>query len=232
MHIKGFEKTTLIDYPGHIASIIFTGGCNFRCDFCYNQSLVHTPHALPSIAQDEVLTELAARAAFIDGVVITGGEPTLQLDLSEFIHQIRALNLKIKLDTNGYSPEKVQELFEQKIIDYIAMDIKGPFSRYTEITGIPIDTAKIKRSIELIMNAGIDYEFRTTVWHNGFTHKDFDAMLGLIAGARHYYLQNMFPMFATPTKINYKPMLKSEISPLFHYAQQRVQHCGLRGEWR
>jgi len=232
MLIKGFEKTTLIDYPGHIASIIFTGGCNFRCDFCYNQSLVHTPAAMPTIPQEEVLAELASRAAFIDGVVITGGEPTLQHDLRDFIQKVRALNLKIKLDTNGYNPEKVEELLKLKLIDYIAMDIKGPLSRYAEITDVPIDTTKIERSIKLIMNAGIDYEFRTTVWRSGFSHEDFHAILSLIAGARHYYLQNMFPMFAQPTKHEYAPMLKRDIEPLFQLARQHVQHCALRGQWR
>jgi pyruvate formate lyase activating enzyme len=232
MLIKGFEKTTLIDYPGHIAAIIFTGGCNFRCDFCYNQALVHTPQQLPTIPEEQVLEELAKRASFIDGVVITGGEPTLHRDLIPFIKQIRTLNLKIKLDTNGYQPEKVKEILAQKIVDYVAMDIKGPLSRYAEITGIPLDTKKIEQSIKLIMNAGIDYEFRTTVWKRGFTQEDFSQMLSLISGARHYYLQNMFPAFAQPTQQKFEPMLRHEVEPLYQFAQQHVQHCALRGEWR
>ncbi len=232
MLIKGFEKTTLIDYPGHIAAIIFVGGCNFRCDFCYNQALVHTPHQLPTLSEDHVLTELAKRAVFLDGVVITGGEPTLQRDLLPFIHRIRALHLKIKLDTNGYRPDIVKELLAQNVLDYIAMDIKGPLSRYAEITGVPIDTAIIEQSIQLIMHAGIAYEFRTTVWRSGFRQEDFAQMLTLIAGARHYYLQNMFPAFTMPTQQQFEPLFKYEIEPIVQLARQHVQHCALRGEWR
>jgi pyruvate formate lyase activating enzyme len=186
---------------------------------------------MSTLPEEQVLAELAERAAFIDGVVITGGEPTLQRDLLSFIKKACALKLKIKLDTNGYRPEIIKKLLEENLLDYIAMDIKGPLSRYEEITGVPINTKKIKQSIALIMNSGIDYEFRTTVWRTGFTQQDFLTMLTTISGARHYYLQNMFPAFTLPTKQQFEPMRRYEIEPILELAAQHVQHCALRGEW-
>lgn len=232
MLIKGFEKTTLIDYPGHLASIIFVGGCNFRCDYCYNKDLVLCPAKLPSLSEHDILHELEKRKNFIDGLVITGGEPTLQPDLADFIKKVRALNLKIKLDSNGYNPEIIKALLAKNLLDYIAMDIKAPLKRYAEIAGVPINTNKITKSIELIMRSGIAYEFRTTVWRDSFSPEEFKSMFGLINGAQNYYLQNMYPHFPTPPKQTYDPMLKSEIEPILALSKQFVQQSALRGTWR
>jgi len=232
MVIKGIEKITLIDYPGHIASTIFLGGCNFRCDYCYNKDLVVRPHALPNISEEVILSTLSSRRHFIEGVVITGGEPMVQAaHLMEFIPRIRSLGLKIKLDTNGYFPDKIRQLVDAGLIDYLAMDIKAPLTRYAEITGVEIITQQIERSVQLLMSCGVAYEFRTTVWKNGFSHDDFLQMVTLIRGAEKYFLQNMYPFFTIQPKKEYRAMKKADIEPVVQLAKQYVQSVSLRGEW-
>src|SRR5690554_5488754 len=164
MKIIGFQKTSLIDYPGKIVSIIFTQGCNFKCPYCHNSDLIffqsvnneYFPH-------DYIFSFLKKRKGLIDGVSITGGEPTLQPDLYNFIVKIKDINLNIKLDTNGSNPELIKSLIDDKLIDYIAMDIKGPLDKYECIIDNKINTDKIIKSISLIKNSKVDYEFRTTV---------------------------------------------------------------------
>jgi pyruvate formate lyase activating enzyme len=229
--IKGFQKTTLIDYPGHIASIIFLGGCNFRCDYCYNKDLVINPGILPGLTQETIVQELDKRKLFIDGVVITGGEPTLYPDLMNLFGAIKKLGLKIKLDSNGYQPTILNTIIRSGLIDYIAMDIKGPLERYQEITCVPLAIERIQESISLLKEGLVSYEFRTTVWKNAFTDNEFDAIFDLVRGAQHYYLQNMYPMFTIKPQGNYEPMSKLEILPILERSKQAVHHSALRGEW-
>ena len=134
MNICGYQKTTLLDYPGHVAATIFTGGCNFRCPFCHNSDLLFNP--APLISEEEILTFLRKRKSILSGICITGGEPTLQTDLSEFIEKVRSLGYKIKLDTNGYRPEIISDLLNRNLLDYIAMDIKAGYSNYSKVCGI------------------------------------------------------------------------------------------------
>lgn len=229
--IKGLQKTTLIDYPGHIASVIFLGGCNFRCDYCYNKDLVLNPGSVPGLTQESVLEELTKRKNFIDGVVITGGEPTLYLDLQNLIAQIKALGLKVKLDSNGYQPGILKNILATGMVDYVAMDIKGPLHRYAEITCVPLAVERIQQSIDLLKSGSIPYEFRTTVWKNGFSKADFDAMFELIRGTRAYYLQNMYPVFTIKPLHSYEPMAKHDILPIVERGKEFVQNIELRGEW-
>lgn len=229
--IKGFEKTTLIDFPGHIASIIFLGGCNFRCDYCYNKDLVLNPGSLPGLTQESILHELTQRKNFIDGVVITGGEPTLYPGLTQLIGEIKALGLKVKLDSNGYQPTILKNLLESGMVDYVAMDIKGPLSRYQDITCVPLKVERIQESINLLKTGTVPYEFRTTVWKNAFTDKEFDDIFDLIRGAQHYYLQNMYPVFTIKPQHTYEPMSKQAITPIFERGKEAVHHISLRGEW-
>ena len=231
MQIKSLVKTTLIDYPNHIAAIIFVGGCNFRCDYCYNKDLVYNPDKIPTIPEETVLSFLNSRKKVLEGLVITGGEPTLQKDLKEFILKVKALGLKVKLDSNGYNPEILEEFIALGIIDYIAMDIKASLGRYAEIAGVNIATDRIKRSIELLKTSGIPYEFRTTVWKNGFSEKEFQAIYELIQGTSDHYLQNMYPYFSIKPKLTYEPMSKQEIEPIIELGKKYVRNVQLRGEW-
>ncbi len=162
MLIKGFQKFTLIDYPGKAAALVFLAGCNFNCNFCHNPELLEEKNDLKVYSEEEILHLLEQDAGFIDGVVISGGEPTLNKELPEFIKKIYSLGLKIKLDTNGSNPEMLSELLKQKLVDYVAMDIKAWFDDYEKIIGKKIDLDLIKKSIDLVKKFP-NYEIRITV---------------------------------------------------------------------
>jgi len=198
MIIGGLEKMTLIDYPGQLAAIVFTKGCNFRCHFCYNPLLVWPDKetdekkyekTCSTISEDEFFLFLQERQGKLDGVVITGGEPTLQPDLPEFIKKIRALGYKVKLDTNGTNPEILVKLLAEKLLDYIAMDFKAPFIKYEAVVGIKINCQNLEKSVKIIIGSGLPHEFRTTVvpgWHE---FSDFDSMGTVLKGADAWYFQ-------------------------------------------
>ena len=191
MNICGYQKTTLLDYPGHVAATIFTGGCNFRCPFCHNSDLVVNSTMSPCISQEEIFAFLKKRKNVLSGICITGGEPTLQTNLSEFIKKVRSLGYKIKLDTNGYRPDVISSLLEDNLLDYIAMDIKAELSNYAKVSGIPnLDTSKIKESISIIENSGIDYEFRTTVVKELHSQEDFLEISEMLSSSSPYFIQS------------------------------------------
>lgn len=190
--IAGIQKTTLLDYPGKVAAIVFTQGCNFRCRYCHN------PELLDFYLQEKISTKdffefLKTRRGKLDGVVITGGEPTLQSDLYDFIVKIKELNFSVKLDTNGTNPQILEKFFNENLIDYVAMDIKAPLKEYSKITGTKFNTSDIKSSIDLIMNSSIDYEFRTTLLKSLLSLEDLDKIGQTICGAKLYYLQKFVP---------------------------------------
>lgn len=187
--IGGIQKTSLLDFPNKISAIVFTKGCNFNCGYCHNPNLVKPKTQEDIYSTDVFLEFLKKRQGKLDGVVITGGEATLQKDLIPFIKEIRNLGFLIKLDTNGYLPNVVDDVIKQGLVDYIAMDIKAPIDKYSLITRIDVDTSKIEKSIDIIMNSGIDYEFRTTVLKSQLNYNDFENIGKLIKGARKYYLQ-------------------------------------------
>ncbi|MFH0840933.1 MAG: anaerobic ribonucleoside-triphosphate reductase activating protein [bacterium] len=194
MLIGGLEKLSLIDYPDHLAAIIFTQGCNFRCQFCYNPMLV-LPNSKNKLQKDHLIPEkdlfafLRDRVKKLDGVVITGGEPTLHQDLPEFIKKIRSLGYLIKLDTNGTNPDMVTKLIKDQLIDYIAMDLKAPRNKYEEVVGVPIDFSKIAKSVKIIKASKLPHEFRTTVAPNLLNQSDIIAMAEFLAGDSKWYLQ-------------------------------------------
>ncbi len=196
MDIAYLLPTTLIDYPGKVAAVCFTTGCNFRCPFCHNCELVLPERIkkLKLIPKNEVLYFLRERRGFLDGLVITGGEPTVQPDLFRFIEKVKGVGLLVKLDTNGSRPEVLEELFNARLLDYIAMDLKAPAARYDEMAGVHVDMAAITRSIRLIIEQAPDYEFRTTSAPT-MTAKDIEEAVSLIAGAKRYFLQQ----FVVPT---------------------------------
>lgn len=191
MIIGGFQKTSLIDYPEKISAIVFTQGCNFRCGYCHNPELIKTDGSL--IEESSVLNFLESRTGKLDAIVITGGEPTLQKDLIDFIKKIKTMNYLVKIDTNGTSPESISTLINENLIDYIAMDIKSPLESYKGIINTNINTDLIQKSINLIINSSIDYEFRTTVVKSQLNVEIFEEIGKLINGAKNYYLQEFVP---------------------------------------
>lgn len=190
--IGGFQKSSLINYPEKISAVIFTQGCNFRCPYCHNPELgvnvLSTSYQISSM-----LDFLKSRIGKLDGVVITGGEPTLHKDLPDFIKQIKDMGFCVKLDTNGTNPCMLKELIESKLIDYVAMDIKAPIEKYKQIVYAKVDTDNILKSIEILKTSGIDYEFRTTVVKSQLSLSDFDKIGEIIKGAKKYYLQRFLP---------------------------------------
>lgn len=187
MKIGGFEKLTVQDYPEHIACIIFTKGCNFDCSYCYNRDLVDNKSE--TIDKDEIMSYLYKRRKLLDGVVISGGEPTIWNDLIDFLKEIKELKLDIKLDTNGYNPEMLKEIIDNKLVDYIAMDIKAIPSKYHKVINKKIDFDKIIESINLIKKSNIKHEFRTTIMKG--IHKAEDIVeINKLIGNSSLYLQN------------------------------------------
>jgi len=193
MNIGGYQKLTLIDFPGTLATTVFTVGCNFRCPFCHNPELVLgagiTASGTENKTEQDFFDFLKKRVGKLEGVCITGGEPTLQPDLVEFIKKVRALGFRIKLDTNGARPDILKKLLDLKLLDFVAMDIKNQPERYSETVGVKVDIERIKLSVELIRNSRLPYEFRTTVVPGIHTEKDFLVIAEWLKGAMAYYLQ-------------------------------------------
>ena len=190
MRICGLNKTTLLDYPGKVAASIFTGGCNFRCPFCQNSSLVLSPDQEPELSQEEILNFLKKRQGILDGVCITGGEPTLHKELFDFLKKIKELQYSIKLDTNGSNPAVVKELVKEGLIDKVAMDIKARPENYPNLCGLSqINLKSIENTVEFLMTGEIDYEFRTTAVRELHTKQDFIEIGQWLKGAKAYFLQ-------------------------------------------
>jgi len=190
MIIGGLQKLTLIDYPGHIAATVFTVGCNFRCPFCHNPELVSgMGYSASSILEDEFFQLLENRKGKLEGVCITGGEPTIQPDIVDFIRKIKNLGFKVKLDSNGTRPDVLRRLFLEKLLDFVAMDIKNSPEKYSNTTNSKADIGRIKLSVDLIRNSGIDYEFRTTVVPGLHEEGDFEKIGVWLEGSRKYVLQ-------------------------------------------
>jgi pyruvate formate lyase activating enzyme len=187
--IKGLQKVSLIEYPGKISAIVFLGKCNFKCHFCYNIDLVKNYKKIPDISEKKILDFLETRKGLLDGVAITGGEPTLYKDLPKFIKKIKDLGFLVMLETNGSNPKMLKELIDKELINYIAMDIKAPLERYNEVTGVKINKKKIQKSVDIIHNSGMDYELRTTIIPKYFKKKDALAIGKWLKGSKCYYLQ-------------------------------------------
>lgn len=194
MKIHGLNRLSLVDYPHHMAAIVFTGGCNFRCPFCHNSSLVLDPDSQPVISHEEVYSFLEKRKNMLDGLVITGGEPCLNSDLADFIRPVKKMGYLVKLDTNGSRPMMVKALVEEGLVDYIAMDIKNSLDAYAETNGIPgFSTDCILESIGYIKSCGVEYEFRTTVVKELHYEENFRKICTMIAPCSRYFLQTFVP---------------------------------------
>lgn len=189
MILGGLQKLTLLDYPGKTACTVFTEGCNFRCPFCHNASLVKC--RAQHIPADEFFSFLKKRQGLLDGVCVTGGEPLMHPDIEDFLAQIKELGYSVKLDTNGSFPEKLKSVVSKGLCDYVAMDIKNSKSKYLATAGVTRDIlADIEKSVSFLLSDAIDYEFRTTVVSPLHDHSDFYEIGNWIKGAKRYFLQN------------------------------------------
>ena len=189
MRIGGVQKFSFIDYPGKTAAIIFTQGCNFKCGYCHNPQLVYPSLFKVSIPEEEIFAFLESRINQLDGVVITGGEPTLQPDLIEFITKVKDMGFLIKLDTNGSNPKVLEQIIKQKLVNFIAMDIKAPFDKYNSVCCVPVNIDNIKLSINLIKKSGIEFLFRTTYDKTKLFDKDIQTMTDFLNVAGSYKIQ-------------------------------------------
>jgi pyruvate formate lyase activating enzyme len=184
--VKGFQKMSMVDYPGKLCSVVFVANCNFRCPYCQNPDLILNYRNLPSIPERKVLEYLKKRRKWVDGVCITGGEPCLHEDLAGFIRKLKSMRFLVKLDTNGSNPEILGDLIRNRFLDYIAMDIKAPLKRYSEVAGVKVNVLNVRKSAALVMKSGIDYEFRTTVLPRLFGEDDMVSIGRWLKGARLY----------------------------------------------
>jgi len=229
MIIGGFQKFSLIDYPDKICAIVFTQGCNFRCPYCHNPELVDPKKFGIELNKDEILSFLDRRKGKLGAVTTTGGEPLLQSDLSAFLSAIKGLGYLVKLDTNGSFPSRLKKIIELKSVDYLAMDIKTSLDKYHQAIKTKIDTRKIFDSIRLIMNSGLDYEFRTTVVKDLFEKDDFYKIGQLIKNARLYVLQKFVPSKTLDdTFLNMKSCTDEELDCFREIMEGFVQRCIIR----
>ena len=188
MKLGGLQKMTLLDFPGRVACTVFTVGCNFRCPFCHNSSLVFSP-AVPELSQDDFFAFLRKRRGLLDGVAITGGEPLLHADMPEFIEKIRALGYAVKLDTNGAFPDRLAEILRAGLVDYVAMDVKNSREKYELTAGVTGVLPAVERSVELLRAGETPFEFRTTLVDELHEPEDFAAIGEWIKGTERYFIQ-------------------------------------------
>ena len=228
MIIKGLQKTTLLDFPGKVACTVFTAGCNFRCPFCHNASLVISPDMSDTISEDDIFAFLKKRCGILDGVCITGGEPLLQRDIEDFIKKIRELGLAVKLDTNGAYPERLRSIINKGLVDYVAMDIKNSKEKYALTAGASVDIEKISESVRILMTSDVEYEFRTTVVRELHSPEDVKSIGKWIAGADRYFLQS----FTDSGEIigdGYSAHSPQDMGELLEIAKQYIPSAALRG---
>ena len=229
MKIGGFQKTSLLDYPDRISAIVWVSGCNFRCPFCYNKNLaLGTAELFP---EDEILSFLSKRKEQLEGVVISGGEPLLQEDIVDFIEKIKKLRFPVKIDTNGAFPEKLGELLEKQLVDYIAMDVKAPKSKYHQLAGVDVDISKIEASIDLIKNKAPAYEFKTTFIPDLLKKEDIVEIAKWLEGADAYYLQQFKPIspLMSSTLENAVPYSRDYVFETLTAIKPFFKRCAVRG---
>ena len=229
MKINGFQKLTLLDFPGHTACTVFTGGCNLRCPFCHNALLVTEVDDLEDYPEEEILAFLKKRQGILDGVAITGGEPLLQRDIRAFIEKVRALGYAVKLDTNGTFPKVLRELMDAGLLDYVAVDIKNSKEKYAETTGMKaLDLSGIEETVQLLLEGRVPYEFRTTVVREFHTPEDIRKIGEWIRGADRYVLQH-FEDSGNLIGKNMHPVSKEEMTEMQRIVQSYVGNAEIRG---
>lgn len=232
MVVHGFQKTTLLDYPGHLAATVFLAKCNFCCPFCHNSGLVLAPEQIESIDGAEVLKTLTKRKNILEGVCITGGEPTLNPELPEFIREIKELGLKVKLDTNGYKPDVIDKLIDDGLIDYVAMDIKAGRTNYSEVAGVKsVDIKRIEESVNIISEKSPDYEFRTTYVKGLHGEEDVYDIGEWLKGDHKYFIQN-YKEVETVISPVYNSFSDWEIKRIKEILSKTMTNVHIRGDYQ
>lgn len=224
---RGLQKTSVIDFPKKIACVLFAGGCNFRCPYCYNVSLVEK--TAPVISWEQVFDFLHRRRKILDGVCVSGGEPTLAPFLANFLRKVKSMGYLVKLDTNGYRPEVLKELFQEGLLDYVAMDVKNSPQKYTTTCGVfPLNLQRLKTSIELIKSAGVPYEFRTTLSTELVNIADIEAIADFVGEGRTFALQAVNPAQTTLSGREFTPPNQAALLTMRQALATRFQEVVIR----
>ncbi len=230
MKIKGMIGASFLDWDGKIVTTLFVPKCNFRCPYCQNWELIEHPENFEEIDFERIKKFLLDHKDFIDGVCVTGGEPTIYEDLPGFIKKIKDMGFLVKLDTNGSKPGMIKKLIGEKLVDYIAMDMKASFEKYDTACGVNVDVESIKRSIEIIMNSKIEYEFRTTAVPDITDESDIESIAASVKGAKKYVLQQFIPKNAMDEKLrNITPYEKDVFEKMMEKAKKYVKNAMMRG---
>jgi len=230
MKIKGFQGTSLLDFPRRISSLLFYGGCNLRCPYCHNPELVQQPDCYPDIPIADVVTMLERRCGFIDGVVVSGGEPTLAAELPELLRQIKQLNLLVKLDTNGLRPQVVENLLAQGLVDYVALDVKTAPERYAQLHHQAVDSEALLQSVQILLQAPVEVEFRTTCVPGLVDVDDIHAIGSVLCGAEQWVLQQFVAAPAMDEKWRqYQPYSVEKLKSFSTIGQHYVAEVMVRG---
>ncbi len=230
VEIKGLEKFAPKDFVGFISSTVFLGGCNFRCPYCHNSDLVLRPQTLPTFPLESFLSFLDSRKGWLEGICVSGGEPLLQDELETLLALIKERNLLVKVDTNGSLPSKLEALIQKKLVDHIAMDVKAPLERYSEVTGVEVEKEDILRSIDIVKNSGLQYIFRCTVVPGLIGLEDVEKISLLIKGADVFQLQQFIPL--NPLDRDYlkkKPYSREEVQKFAKIAEPYLSEVRIEG---
>lgn len=230
MNIKGIHKTSLIDYPGKICSILFTGGCNLRCKYCHNPDLACNNWNLKTLSNEEALSFIRKRKELIDGISISGGEPTLAKNITDFISSIKEISLAVKIDTNGLNPDVIEKLLKRDLLDYVAIDIKTSPEKYEFLTNRKIDFPHIKETVDIVRDSGVDYELRTTCIPHFVTLEDFSSIRREIGHVKKYYLQQFVnEKTLDPSFACYQPYPPHVLISYREYVKTFADICEVRG---
>ena len=234
MKIRGFIDTSFVDWDKRVSCVVFTEGCNLKCIYCYNFGLFDHPEKFDEVPEEYILEYVKENSDFLDGVCITGGEPTLQKDLLEFCQKVKKFGLEVKLDTNGTNPKLLSKLIDEGLVDYVAMDVKAPLDtdRYSKITGVDAGglLKNIKSSIKLIMDSGVDYEFRTTLIPGEHTDKEVGRIAEDLGGASRYCLQKFQPQTRFEELNKNEPQTDEEMEELAKTARKHIEQVEWRGK--
>ena len=229
--IVGFSKTSLLDWDGMVAAVIYLPGCNLRCPFCHNRELVLESGSMDEVPRELIEEYLRENVDFLDGVVVSGGEPTIHPDLPELLRWLRSLGTKIKLDTNGTNPEMLKDVIRAGLVDYVAMDLKAPLDEtYSELVGCDAPLEQIKRSIEILMTSGIDYEFRTTMVPTYLSPEDYERMAAYVGTARKLALQHFSPRNTIDPNLSViNPLPEEKVRAIAERCKPYVRKLIIRG---
>lgn len=232
MKIAGFIRTTLLDWDGKVACIIYLANCNFKCPYCHNKEIILNSDKIDGLDEENIFNYIRENSSFLDGVVISGGEPTINKDLPKLIKKLKEMGMEIKLDTNGYNPDVLDDLIGARYIDKIAMDIKAPLTeeKYSAVTGVHINPEILKKSIKTIMNSNIDYEFRTTCTPIFIKTEDIDEIGKDINGAKNYNLQQFRPKICLDSRLEHiSPYKESIMRQMAKIAGKYAKNVKIRG---